>query len=337
MNNNEEINRLNNIIDENEVKISKLEFDKKTLEQRLDECQKFHENEIKLMLNYKNSELSVYQNLIDKYQNESNNQYNAKNIQMQINKMRQEINVKNQIINSLNNKISQFNEKCNKELNDIRRNSFNNINQSQEQVKQLMLERNELLRKNEELTRGLLKFNDKVKEVNAIYNTKTENYNKNIVACKEKMKEYRLKIDMLTKKINELNMIIKKLRLRKNDNLSVNNDNIGFGIGKGIGMRNNYSYNLNDNYLSDINDNNLTDRYKGFSRNKCFSEYNTSSYIQNRRNNVPNTDSRANIKNNLDFDRFENLGCVEEQLDLSQKKYLEKYKSFLNGLDEQLK
>ena len=337
MNNNEEINRLNNIIDENEVKISKLEFDKKTLEQRLDECQKFHENEIKLMLNYKNSELSVYQNLIDKYQNESNNQYNAKNIQMQINKMRQEINVKNQIINSLNNKISQFNEKYNNELNDIRRNSFNNINQSQDQVKQLMLERNELLRKNEELTKGLLKFNDKVKEVNAIYNTKTENYNKNIVACKEKMKEYRLKINMLNKKINELNMIIKKLRLRKNDNLSVNNDNIGFGIGKGIGMRNNYSYNLNDNYLSDINDNNLTDRYKGFSRNKCFSEYNTSPYIQNRRNIVPSTDSRVNIKNNLDFDRFENLGCVEEQLDLSQKKYLEKYKSFLNGLDEQLK
>ena len=337
MNKDEEVNRLNNIIDENEVKISKLEFDKKTLEQRLDEYQKFHENEIKLMLNYKNSELSVYQNLIDKYQNENNNELNAKNIQMQINKMRKEINVKNQIINSLNNKISQFNENYNKQLNDIRRNSFNNINQSQDQVKQLMLERNELLRKNEELTRGLLQFNDKVKEVNAIYNDKTENYNKNIVACKEKMKEYRLKIDMLTKKINNLNMIIKKLRLRNNTSLSVNNDNISFGNGTGKGKRNNISYNLNDNYLSDINDNNLTDRYKGFIRNKCYSEYNASPYIQYRRNNVPNTDSRANIKNNLDFDKFENLGCVEEQLDLSQKKYLEKYKSFLNGLDEQLK
>jgi hypothetical protein len=335
MNNNEEINRLNNIIDENEVRISKLEFDKKALEQRLDECQKFHENEMKLMLNYKNSELSVYQNLIDKYQNENNNQLNAKNIQNQINKMRQEINEKNQTINSLNNKISQFNENYNKQLNDIRRNSFNNINQSQDQMKQLIFERNELLRKNEELTRGLLQFNDKVKEVNAIFNAKTENYNKNIVACKEKMKEYRLKIDMLTKKINELNMIIKKLRLKNNANLSINNDNIGFGTGKG--MRNNNSYNLSDNYFSDINDNNLTDRIKGFSRNKCYSEYNASPYIHYKRNNVPNTDSRVNIKNNLDFDRFENLGCVEEQLDLSQKKYLEKYKSFLNGLDDQLK
>jgi len=335
MNNNEEINRLNNIIDENEVKISKLEFDKKTLEQRLYECQKSHENEIKLMLNYKNSELNVYQNLIDKYQNENNNDLNAKNIQMQINKMRQEINIKNQIINSLNNKISQFNENYNKQLNELKRNSFNNINQSQDQVKQLILERDELLRKNEELTKGLLQFNDKVKEVNAIYNAKTENYNKNIVACKEKMKEYRFKIDMLSKKIKELNMIIKKLRLKNNASFSVNNDNIDFGIG--ISRGNNYSYNLNDNYFSDVNDNNLTDRSKGFSRNKYSSQYTTSPYAQNRRNNVPYTDSRVNIKNNFDFDKFENLGCVEEQLDLSQKKYLEKYKSFLNGLDEQFK
>ena len=333
MNNNEEINKLNNIIDENEVKISKLEIDKKNLEQRLDECQKSHESELKLMLNYKNSELSVYQNLIDKYQNQSDNQLNAKNIQIQINKMRQEINIKNQIIDSLNNKISHFNENYNKQLIELKRNSFNNINQSQDQVKQLMLERDELLRKNEELTRGLLQFNDKVKEVNAIYNAKTENYNKNIVACKEKMKEYRLKIDMLTKKNNELNMIIKKLRLGNNANLSFNNDYIDFEIGKGRG--NNSSYNLNDNYLNDFNDN-LTDRYKGFSRNQYSSQYNSSPYIQYRRNNIPNSDTRVNVRNNFDLDKFESLGCIEEQLDLSQKKYLEKYKTFLNGLDEQL-
>lgn len=111
MNTNDEINRLNNIVDENEIKVSKLELDKKALEQKLDEYQKSHENELKLMLDYKNSELAVYQNIIDKYKNNNsdfknnfnllnnnngngNNDMTLKNFQNQLNKMKQEINSK---------------------------------------------------------------------------------------------------------------------------------------------------------------------------------------------------------------------------------------------------
>ena len=54
------------------------------------------------------------------------------------------------------------------------------------------------------------------------------------------------------------------------------------------------------------------------------------------------TDNRNNIKNNYNFDEFENNNnegnqeYIEDQMDLSQKKYLENYKTFLSSLDQQL-
>ena len=59
--------KLNNKIDETDIIISKLKFDKKTLQLKLEETKIFYENELKLMLNYKNSELSAYQKAIDKF------------------------------------------------------------------------------------------------------------------------------------------------------------------------------------------------------------------------------------------------------------------------------
>jgi chromosome segregation ATPase len=328
-NTNDEINKLKNIIDENEIKISKLELDKKSLEQKLEDYQRAHQNEIKLMLDYKNSELSVYQNLVDKYKNNTNNNNSninnnnnsnnltLKNVQMQINKMKQEIASKNNIINSLNKKISQFNEDYNKKLLELKQSSNENINQTQEQVEQLIIERDELLRKNENLTRGLMQFNDKVKEVNIIYNNKTENYNKNILAFKEKLKEYKLKVNALKKKNDELNMIIKKYKINSNNDIYSNNF---------------YNY---DEYC-------LTNRYDNY--NKYLERRVESPYIGNRKNVFPYTDNRNNMKNNnmtFTYERNENNfninpDYMEDQLDLSQKKYLENYKSFLSGLDDQL-
>ena len=317
MNNKDEVNRLNNIIDENEIKISKLELDKKALEQKLDEYQKSHENELKLMLDYKNSELAVYQNIVDKYKNNNddlknnfnllnngnnngNNDMIFKNFQNQLNKMKQEINSKNQTINLLNKKISQFNEDYNKKLLEIKQSSNENINQTQEQVEQLIIERDELLRKNENLTRGLMQFNDKVKEVNLIYNNKTENYNRTISACEEKMKEYKLKIDMLSKKNNELNNIIKNLRYNtmiNNDNFNNNNENDDDNY---LGRPKTTLYNMNNNYMS----NRIENKYQGISKYKHFSRQNVSPFIKNRKI-MAYTDNRNNIKNNYNFDEIE--------------------------------
>jgi chromosome segregation ATPase len=318
---NEEINKLNNIIDENEIKISKLELDKKNLEQKLDEAQKSHANEIKLMLDYKNSELSIYQNILDKYKADnngnnpliSNNPINndnlsLRNVQIQINKMKQEIAKKNNIINALNNKITQFNADYNKKLLELKQSSDENINQTQEQVEQLIIERDELLRKNESLTKGLMQFNEKVNEVNLIYNQKLEFFNKSTLSYNEKIKEYKLKIISLKKKIDELYNIIKKYRMNKSD------------------IYNNY-YNLEDKCSSN--------RYK--ENNNIIK----SPYASNNRDAYSFTDVRNNNRNNcsLTYERNGNdidKEFVEDQLDLSQKKYLENYKNFLSNLDEEI-
>ena len=337
INNNNEINKLNNIIDEKEIKISKLSLDKKTLEQRLEEYQKSHENELKLMLDYKNSELAVYQNIIDKYKNNNNNINNnfnisssntknnsnnnntnndlkIKNLQIQINKMRQEIENKNKTINLLNKKINKFNDDYNKKISELKQSSNENINQTQEQVEQLIIERDELLRKNENLTKGLVQFNDKIKEVNLIYNNKTENFNKMITLCKDKIKDYKYKINLLKKKNDELNMVLKKMGMKNN------NDN----------MYNSDIYNSNDNCL--------TGRNETFSINRYYDRQINSPMNRNRKIMLAHTDNRNNIKNNFNtFDRNEiSYQDFDDPLDLSQKKYLENYKIFLSGLDKQL-
>ena len=330
LNSNEEINKLNNIIDQNEIKISQLELDKKGLEQKLEEIQKNHENEIKLMIDYKNSELAVYQNLLDKYKNNDNNSVipnnennndnlTLKNVQMQINKMKQEIANKNKIIISLNNKINQFNDNYKKKLLELEQNSNENINQTQEQVEQLIIERDELLRKNENLTRGLMQFNDKVKEVNLLYNQKTEFFNKTMAASKEKLKELKIKMNALKKKNEQLNRIIKKYKMGStNDDLyNDNNYNVDFNCRSNRKEEANSIKNLNKQNNSSFNGIN--------SKNICSL-----------------TDNRNNIKNNsisLTYERNgnpNNQDYIEDQLDVSQKKYLENYKNFIYGLDEQL-
>ena len=107
---NEEINKLKEIINQKEIIISKLNFDKNNLEKKLAESTQSHEDEIKSVLNYKNSEINIFKNLLNKQK--SNTTLN--NVQIQINKMKQEIASKNNLINSLKQKITQFNNDYNK-------------------------------------------------------------------------------------------------------------------------------------------------------------------------------------------------------------------------------
>ena len=198
---------------------------------------------------------------------------------------------------------------------ELKQSSNENINQTQEQVEQLIIERDELLRKNENLTQGLMQFNDKVKEVNLIYNQKLDYFNKTLLTNNQKIKEYKLKIISLKKQIDELNNIIKKYR---NNNHNFNNDV----------YNNNYNYNFEDNQC-------LSNRYEGMNSIK------NSPFIEKNRNVYSFTDIRNDIKNNLPV-TYERNGneinkeFIEDQLDISQKKYLENYKNFLSGLDEQI-
>ena len=197
-----------------------------------------------------------------------------KNIQLEINKLKKEIESKNSIIKALNQKITKFNNDYNKKLVEIKQNSNEYINQIQEQVEQLIIERDELLRKNENLTRGLNQFNDKVKEVHLLYNKKTQKYQRDILVYKSKIKQYE----------NE----IKKIQ---------NNSKVF------------YSEDINDEINDNKNNIIFSNKYETYNRKKFINMNNDNDNINNEKLN---------------------------EIDSSQKLYLENYKSFLFGLDKQI-
>ena len=278
-------------MDEKDIQISKLNLDKENLEKKIILLNQTHQKEIKSILDYKNSELNIFKNLLNNQISTKNNavdggtfpslsdnsnfsNINMKNIQLEINKLKKEIESKNSIIKALNQKITKFNNDYNKKLVEIKQNSNEYINQIQEQVEQLIIERDELLRKNENLTRGLNQFNDKVKEVHLLYNKKTQKYQRDILVYKSKIKQYE----------NE----IKKIQ---------NNSKI------------NYSEDINDEINDNKNNIIFSNKYERYNKKKFINMNNDNDNINNEKLN---------------------------EIDSSQKLYLENYKSFLFGLDKQI-
>ena len=327
-NTNSIILNLNNKIDENEIIISKLKLDKKILENKLSEEKKNHENELNLMLNYKNSELSVYQKAIDDFKSQKNNsiylnnenlindnnQMNSlknklkstttkiKNLEEKIKELKQNLSEKDDIIDDLNKRVIELEGNLNLKCIEIQQLSAEN----ETRLSQLINEKNELIKNNEKLSNGLLQFDNKVKEANMIFINKTEFYNKSINIFKNKINEYKNKIALLKNKINELNSIIEK-----NKNKVINNQ---------------HKLNRPNIYQKDIISNPgsfLIPRRKmtPFTQ-KFFDE--KSEYFEIRNNNMNKTN--LNKKNESEYEEENN-----------QKRYLEHYKSFLSGLDTKLK
>ena len=367
------IKKLNSKIDENEIIISKLKFDKKNLQMKLDEANKSHEKELKLMLNYKNSELSVYQKAIDKFKkqisnkpniilNDDNNNYNI-NFSNNINYLQKMTEYENKI-STLSNDLNAFSLEKKKLLNKIntlqsnlmeKDNTINTLNkkiieaegnfnlkllemqqfsdENKDEFEQIVSERDELLKKNQELSSGLINFGDKVKEANLIFINKTQFYNKSLDAYKNKIKDYKNKIAILKRKINELYLIIEKMKLN-NHNLRINP------------VLNNFHKNLvSTPGVYRHNRGEITPFTKRFFRDKD----NISLYNMNKKSNISVLDNEVNI-NNLSHsingikntsniidngNGHSNLGDTEDKLEYDQKQYLEHFKSFLSKLDNQ--
>ena len=209
----------------------------------------------------------------------------------------------------------------------MKQSSDENINQTQEQVEQLIIERDELLRKNENLTRGLMQFNDKVKQVHLLYNQKTDTYHKNTIAFRTKIKQYEAKIQQLQKQLDKFNSVNNNSNNNNfegnmindiNDNSNNNFYNYGKkGYISGSRLndknKNNPRYNMNDKRVLMDNNYNLSNRGKQIYDN----------------NNIIN-------KRNLTYELRESQKDKEneEQNDLSQKKYLENFKSYLSNLNK---
>ena len=343
-NTNSIILNLNNKIDENEIIISKLKLDKKILENKLSEEKKNHENELNLMLNYKNSELSVYQKAIDDFKSQNNNsiylnnenllndnnQMNSlknklkstttknKNLEEKIKELKQNLSEKDDIIDDLNKRVIELEGNLNLKCIEIQQLSAEN----ETRLSQLINEKNELIKNNEKLSNGLLQFDNKVKEANMIFINKTEFYNKSINIFKNKINEYKNKIALLKNKINELNSIIEK-----NKNKVINNQ---------------HKLNRPNIYQKDIISTPgsfLIPRRKmtPFTQ-KFFDE--KSEYFEIRNNNMNKTNLDILESNSMNYFNKNNLNKKNEseyEEENNQKRYLEHYKSFLSGLDTKLK
>ena len=375
INNNKDINsiiaKLNSRIDESDIIISKLKFDKCVLETKLSEEKKYHENELNLMLNYKNSELSVYQKAIDNFKAKKNNnnilntdknnqifQYSdyeskinsltnklniisseKKSLKEKINLLSRNISEKDNTINILNKKLIELEGNFNLKLVEMQQIDKEN----ETKINQLINEKNELLKSNEKLSKGLLQFDNKVKEANLIFINKTEFYDKTMSIYKNKIKEYKNKIIILKNKINELNMSLEKNKIINYAQRNNNNDNNIFKL-KSTDI---YPKNI----LSTPGSFLIPKRKTTPHATKFFDEQNE--YINNKSMNMNKTsidiyENEINMNNNTNYlnksqisqnnENYANqYGLEEEKIeDNNQKLYLEKYKYYISNLNTQL-
>ena len=373
--NNKDINsiiaKLNSRIDESDIIISKLKFDKSVLETKLSEEKKYHENELNLMLNYKNSELSVYQKAIDNFKAKKNNnnilntdknnqifQYSdyeskinsltnklniisseKKSLKEKINLLSRNISEKDNTINILNKKLIELEGNFNLKLVEMQQIDKEN----ETKINQLINEKNELLKSNEKLSKGLLQFDNKVKEANLIFINKTEFYDKTMSIYKNKIKEYKNKIIILKKKINELNVSLEKNKIINYAQRNNNNDNNIFKL-KSTDI---YPKNI----LSTPGSFLIPKRKTTPHATKFFDEQNE--YINNKSMNMNKTsidiyENEINMNNNTNYlnksqisqnnENYVNqYGLEEEKIeDNNQKLYLEKYKYYISNLNTQL-
>ena len=192
-----EIKMLKKKVYDNEVTISKLNYDKKKLGEKIENMKKEYKNKMNLMINYKNSEINTLKKYFKNYKEYYNNiniNTNMSNNNIDFNKndngyeeeLRLELANKDKIIANLNSKINYYINKLN--------NTFEISQLCQKNIEKLE-------RHNQKLK------NDKQKLSKILEQTKRANnpLNNEIFANMEnKLLEYKKKIVILKRKINEL-------------------------------------------------------------------------------------------------------------------------------------
>ena len=257
---NTEIIELNNKINEYEMFISKINLEKKLLEKKIENLIKDNQNEKNLMIKLKNNEILSYKKTINDLKNKEKNNINNlninkkmyndkieqdskfyldkinileqnndklsedlfmiekenKNLKNQIENINLNLKYKDNIIQNLNEKIHSFSNDYNRQVNSLEKNN----SQSQFQVQQLFMENDKLKKENNELNMGIKLINEKVEDSIAIFNNKNDQFNLVVQNYKTKLKEYKTKIILLKKRIDELLLInnnYNKYNMRKDN------------------------------------------------------------------------------------------------------------------------
>ena len=308
-----EIIKLGNKIDEYEIVISKLKFDKKALEEKIENIINDNKNEKKMLINYKNSEIKTCNKIIEDYQtfirnnniniNANNNRNLNGNENVQFQKLMMELAKKDKIINSLKNKLKEIsNEFYNLNL------SQQNNSVSQNQIQKLLNDKNELIKENESHKKRLSNFIEQIKEANNLLNEKTKKYQNDLSAMKMKLNEYKNKVIILKKKVCEQNGIIDTIGNNSLINYNIRNKQT-------IPSTPNQSYKISNNYSTD-------NAY--FAKTPLMGVKNGNLTMNNKVRIYGN--SMGGNKNDIFNDRLDHI----------HKKSLENYRKFLSKLEQNM-
>jgi hypothetical protein len=204
---------------------------------------------------------------------------------------------KDQIIQSLNNRLKELEMSPNA-------NYVNNQNITMEEndINNLIMERDELFKQNQKLTLGINSFNERLKEISQIYSQKNEAFIKEINFYKNKLSEYKRKIIILKRKVDELH-----------------NSNRQAGY---VGSRINYNsrpHNLKYNFRSG-DDDDFDFKQQNLTPNRIVSRTPKTNYGLRRKNDIENR-AKMSIENE-----------EENNLQKEQKKFVQDYKIFLANL-----
>lgn len=124
----------------------------------------------------------------------------------------------------MDEKIRTFSNEYNRQINLFEKNN----DQSQLQVQQLFKEREQLIKENNELNMGINKIDEKVKGYLMMFNNKNQKYYNTINSYKKKLKEYKTKIVILKRRIDQLLSNDNNQMMRKDKSQIMKNKNMSF-------------------------------------------------------------------------------------------------------------
>ena len=201
-----EVEVLKKKVYDNEVIISKLNYDKRKLEEKIENINFEYKKKMSSMINYKNSEINILKKCLKDYEeylknnniNENMNSINNidfnRNENLNEDELRLELANKDKIIKGLNLKLNMFINKFKNTL-EISELSHENIGKLEKQIHKLVNDKKKLCKIIEETKRANSQIN-----------------NEKFVNMQNKLSEYKYKIVILKKKIVELHDIIQKNR-----------------------------------------------------------------------------------------------------------------------------
>ena len=229
-----ELTKLYNSIDELEIKNNKLEFENKTLN-----------NKISTMISDKNDEINTYKSIYQTQINNLNkiisyfnilesklNSYDKENSELR--KENQNVKIELDELKLVTKSKEKIIEKLQADFgmmeNEYRNNLPNNLNQMgnvkndeinsaeyAQYINELTNKQNALEKENYNLKNGLKQMTKNINEANEIYFKKKAEYDNNIKNRDIKLREYKNKISILKMKINELHQ---EIRILKNSQIT---------------------------------------------------------------------------------------------------------------------